>query len=51
MDNIYIYIYATAHLLNRPCLIFFDARASTESNSTIILTITSVSIGVGGIVV
>ena len=41
----------TADLLNHPCLICFDARASTESKSTIIVTITSVNIGVGGIVV
>ena len=39
------------HLLNRPCLICLVARASTESNSTIILTIISVIIGVVGIVV
>ena len=39
------------HLLNRPCLICLVARASTESNSIIILTIISVIIGVGGIVV
>ena len=39
------------HLLNRPCLICLVARASTESNSTNILTMISVIIGVGGIVV
>ena len=39
------------HLLNRPSLICLVARASTESNSTIILTMISVIIGVGGIVV
>ena len=39
------------YLLNRPCLICLVARASTESNSTIILTMISVIIGVGGIVV
>ena len=39
------------HLLNRPCLICLVARASTESNSTIILTMISVIIGVVGIVV
>jgi hypothetical protein len=42
---------AIAHLLNRPCLICFVARASTESNSAMILTMISVIIGVGGIVV
>jgi hypothetical protein len=35
-------------LLNRPCLICFVARESTESNSTTILTMMSVIIGVGG---
>ena len=40
-----------AYLLNRPCLICFVARASTESSSIIILTMISVIIGVGGIVV
>ena len=35
-------------LLSRPCLICFVARASTESNSTNILTMMSVIIGVGG---
>ena len=39
------------HLLNLPCLICFVARASTESTSTIIFTIMSVIIVVGGIVV
>ena len=39
------------HLLKRPCLICLVARASTESNSTIILTMIFVIIGVGGIVV
>ena len=38
-------------LLNRPCLICFVAMASTESNSTMILTIILVITGVGGIVV
>jgi hypothetical protein len=37
-------VYLTAHLLNRPCLICFVAKASTESNSTIILTMRSVII-------
>ena len=44
-------IYVTACLLNRPWLICFVARASTESNSTIILMMISVIIEVGGIVV
>src|SRR6266478_1872978 len=44
-------MYVTLHVLNRPSLICFDARASTESSSTIILTTTSANIGVGGIVV
>jgi hypothetical protein len=44
-------MYVTLHLLNRPSLICFDAKASTESNSTIIFTMTSVIMGVGGIVV
>jgi hypothetical protein len=39
------------HLLNRPCLICFVARASTESSSIMIFTMISVIIGVGGIVV
>ena len=45
------HIYLTAHLLIRPCLICFVAKASTESDSTIILTMRSIIIGVGGIVV
>ena len=40
-----------AYSLNRPCSICFVASASTESSSTIILTMTFVIIGVGGIVV
>jgi len=40
-------MYATLHLLNRPSLICFDARASTESNPTIIFTMTSVIMGCG----
>ena len=40
-----------AHLLNRLCLICFVVNASTESNSTIILIMRSIIIGVGGIVV
>jgi hypothetical protein len=44
-------VYLTAHLLNRPCLICFVANASTESNSTIILMMRSIIIGVGGIAV
>ena len=39
------------HLLNRPSFISFVARAITESNSTITLTMISVIIGVGGMVV
>ena len=44
-------VYVAVHLLNRPCFICFVVRASTESNSTITLTMISVIIGVGGIVV
>ena len=44
-------VYATMHSLNRPCLICFVARASTESNSAIIFTMTSVIMGVGGILI
>jgi hypothetical protein len=44
-------VYLTEHSLNRPWLICFVARASTESNSTITLMMISVIIGVGGIVV
>jgi hypothetical protein len=47
MGNIYVMVY----LLNRPCFISFVARARTESNSTITLTMISVIIGVGGLVV
>jgi hypothetical protein len=47
MNNIHV----TAYLLNRPCLTCFEAKASTESNSTIILTAISVNIGLTGIVV
>jgi len=36
--------YLMAHLLNRPCLICFVAKASTESNSAIILMMRSVII-------
>jgi hypothetical protein len=44
-------VYLTAHLLNRPCLICFVAKASTESKLTIILMMRSTIIGVSGIVV
>ncbi len=43
--------YVTAHLLSRPCLICLVVRASTERNLIIILTTTSINIGVGGIIV
>jgi hypothetical protein len=42
-------VYMMMDLLNRPCLICFVASESTESNSTNILTIIPVIIGVGGI--
>src|SRR5258708_39615410 len=44
-------IYLAVHLLIRPCFICFVVKASTESNSTIILTMIFVTIGVGWIVV
>ena len=47
MGNIYVML----HSLNRPCFISFVVKASTKSNSTIILMMISVIIGVGGIVV
>ena len=44
-------VYLAVHSLNLPCFISFVVKASTESNSIIILTMISVIIGVGGIVV
>src|SRR6267154_972964 len=43
-------VYLMAHSLNRPCLISLVAKASTESNSTIILVMRYIIIRVGGIV-